>query len=182
MFEFKKQIKKISESLNLKKEKLVILAISVIFFMVMTWLSSNQQFFTILAIITIFLLVVLLFMIMSMAGFTVIKPLFAISAELSFLIFLAQSYCTVPDRSNSGNQALRSLLAFGLLYLTYIFLDSFFDTIKKGRESVKNEIWNNEKIILVVFYLVFVILFMWNVMQVVSPIINDLCVYKKLEG
>lgn len=175
MSKLKEQFNKLAEMLNLKKENVFILIIA----LVLTRLSLNNEFVSILVIINALLLVFLLFMIMTVADFVVFKSLFLVSAEFSFLIFIAQSYCAIPNRQVAGDQALRTLLSFGILYIIYIFLDSFYETFKKSRESVKNESWTNEKRFVVVLYLVFVVIFLWNVIQVLNPIINNLCVYKK---
>lgn len=160
--------------IDLEKSRIIILVISllIIFF------GWEDRFANVMITFSIVSLVLLLFLIMMIADFVVLKSLFYVSAELSFLIFLAQSYCSVK-RSEASDQALQILMSFGILYVIYIFLDSMHDTFKRSRESVKNEHWTKEKIFVSVAYLLFVILFLWNVASVMSPIINDLCIYKK---
>lgn len=73
-------------------------------------------------ITTLLLLCVLLSVFMFVAGFAVLKCLFLFAGELSLLIFLAQSYCDVPNRSVASEEALKNLLILDLSLLGLIFI------------------------------------------------------------
>lgn len=124
------------------------------------------------------LLGLLLSVIMLIAGFAVLKALFFVAAELSLLIYLAQSYCDVPNRLPAGNDSLKSLLVVGILYISVSFFRSLYETIKNNYKKVENEKWSWEKIFTVSLYLFFTFLFVWQVYRVMEPIVLNLCIYK----
>jgi hypothetical protein len=138
----------------------------------------GNRFVEDLWLINFVLLAILLSVIMIIAGFAVLKALFFVAAELSLLIFLAQSYCAIPSRLDAGNQALKSLLAIGLLYIAVSFCRSLYKGLKKHYKSIKNERWSKEKTTAVSAFLIFTGLFIWQIYLVVNPIILNLCVYK----
>jgi len=129
-------------------------------------------------IITGVMLVVLVYLIMFIAGFAVMKALFFVAAELSLLVFLAQSYCGVKFRPAGSDEALKSLLIIGLVYIFYSFLRSLLDICKKNYQSVKDEKWSSQKIFSVALFLFFAGVFVWQIYLVINPIIVNLCVYK----
>ena len=116
-----------------------------------------------------------------MAGHSVMKVLFTVSATgLSLLIFLAQSYCSVPTilRTQSGDAALMSLVGFGILYIGHEFFQSLRKEIS-SKLKILNEVKSQEKPwFITIPYGLFIGLFIWQIVQVVVPIINSLCVYK----
>jgi hypothetical protein len=114
-----------------------------------------------------------------LAGFTVLKSLFLLSAEISLLIFLAQSYCDVQLRSSSADDALRGLIFLGVTYIGYKFFQDLRDALRKRLDSIPEKRWSREKIIAVGLFALFTLSFVWSIFQVVSPIILDLCIYKR---
>lgn len=120
----------------------------------------------------------LLSVIMLIAGFAVLKALFFVAAELSLLIYLAQSYCEIPSRLPASDDALKSLLVVGILYIAVSFFRSLYETIKNNYKKLENEKWAWEKILTVSLYLFFTFLFIWQVYRVMDPILSNLCVYK----
>lgn len=180
MLKFKEQLKKLSKRIKLERKDIkpfIISLIIVIFFFLASHYFSNY-FVSAIWIVNVILLAGLLFVIMTIAGFAVLKSLFLVAAELSLLIFLAQSYCAVPGHSIASNEALKSLLVFGILYIVVSFFHSLYKALKKNYKYVKNERWSNEKIVTVSLYLIFTVMFIWNIYLVIYPIIIDLCVYK----
>lgn len=129
-------------------------------------------------IVTAILLAVLLLIIIAVAGFIVLKALVLVATELSLLIFLAQSYCDVPNRSASSGEALKSLLAVGLVYVVISFIFSLHKVLKEDFKGIKDEKWSKDKIAIVVLALVFAGLFIWEIYLVVRPIVQNLCVFK----
>lgn len=163
-----------------KKENVRPLIISIaitLFFFLGTHFLGNY-FAATMWIFNAVMLGLLLSFFMIVAGFAVLKSLFFVAAELSLLIFLAQSYCAVPSRLAAGDEALKSLLAIGILYIAVSFCRSLYEAIKNNYKKVENERWSWEKIMGVSLYLIFTLLFIWQVYRVVSPIVLNLCVYK----
>jgi len=128
--------------------------------------------------ITGILLVILILIIMMMAGFVVMKSLFFVAAELSLLIFLAQSYCSVTGRSASGDNALKSLLIVGFAYVIVNAGRSLLKTLNEKYQLVKKDRLSKEQIFVVALFLIFISIFISQVYSVVNPIIVGLCVYK----
>ena len=113
-------------------------------------------------------------------GIIVIQSLFKLSAELSLVIFIAYTYYSVPDalRSSQSDQALRSLLTFGFLFIAYEFVRRLYKALTQKYLAVKNELKQGEKIVFVSFSLLAVILFIWQIYLVLQPILLDLYVLK----
>jgi hypothetical protein len=114
-----------------------------------------------------------------LAGVVVIKSLFLIAAELSLLIFIAQSYCDDATRSAIGNDALRSLIFLGLIYIAFAFVQSLYAAIKERYQKIGTRGgWNIRTIILTALFLVFTCLFLFEIYLVVQPIFAGLCVFR----
>lgn len=114
-----------------------------------------------------------------MAGHTVIKSLFGVSVGLSLLIYLAQSYCDpIVLRTHSGDVALMSLVGFGVLYVGYEFFRALRNEVIE-RIKILKEINNHKKPwIVIIPYGLFTGLFVWQIAEVLLPIINSLCIYQ----
>ena len=176
----KKKFNELVKKLALKKESvrpLITSAVITLFFFLGFHFFGNH-FAEAMWIVNAILLGFLLLIIMFFAGFTVLKSLAAVGAELSLLVFLAQSYCDVPNRSISSNEALKSLLVFSLIYIIFAFGRSLYGALQENYKTVEKERWSKEKIGAVTIFLIFTILFIWEIYLVMSPIILNLCVYK----
>ncbi len=184
MKSIKERLGKMTSGFDFKKEHFVPFIISVA---LVTIVFVNSSYFhgnligILWIVIGIFFSLVLL-AIMVMAGFTVIKSLFRISAGLSLLIFLAQSYCAVPHNIAS-NRALITLLGIGFLYMTFDFVNSLHHAfIKEIMPTIKNvderEFSWQKKALFALLFILFAGFFVYGIYQVISPIILDLCVYK----
>ncbi len=155
---------------------IISIAITLLFFLGTHYLGN--YFTQVMWIFNAVMLGLILSVFMIIAGFAVLKSLFFVAAELSLLIFLAQSYCTVPSRLPAGDQALKSLLVIGILYIAVSFLRSLHGAIKNNYKKIENERWSWEKIFSVSLYLIFTVMFLWQVYRVIDPIISNLCIYK----
>jgi hypothetical protein len=131
------------------------------------------------------LLTVSIALIAILAGFVVVKSLFLIAAELSLLIFVAQSYCAAPARSPLSDDALRSLILLGLIYIIVAFIQSLYAAISERFEKIGKSTrvsrvpgWNIRKIIITTLFFIFSILFLVEIYLVIQPIIAGLCVYR----
>lgn len=138
----------------------------------------GRNFVSYVWIVNIILFSLLLLIIMMVAGFAVLKSLFLVAAGFSFLIFLAQSYCETSNRLAPGDQALKSLLIIGILYIAVNFFKSLCGTVKGDYKKVKDEKWSPTKIFTVSTYILFTYLFVSQVYMVVAPIVSNLCIYK----
>lgn len=171
------------QRMQIRKENvipfLIALSIALVFLSISIFLSNHTDVAWIVLGIE---LSILFLMVMIMAGFTVIKSLFRIGAGLSLLIFLAQSYCALPVHTQSGLGALKSLLGISLLYLSYDFCRSLYGALRKYHKKIKkqkkllNEKWSWGEILLAALFLAFTGLFVWEIVAVVGPIIQGLCV------
>ncbi|MDD5569017.1 MAG: hypothetical protein PHG23_01205 [Candidatus Pacebacteria bacterium] len=129
-------------------------------------------------IVNAILLGVLLLIIMILAGFAVLKSLFLVAAEFSLLMLLAQSYCGVSNRSISSDDALKILLAVGILYIVFTFFHSLYKEIKKFYKKDERGSWLKEKIGTGILFLFFAAILIWQIYLVVYPIIQNLCISK----
>jgi len=169
-----------------KKERLVqfkkrlptIAAVITVIVLLLGSVFFGSNFLEVTWIIDGTLLAVLILILALTAGFVVLKSLFLVAAELSLLIFLAQSYCSAPQRSAASNSALKSLLAVGFLYIVFSFAHSLYKALKENYQMVKREKLSIEKISSVFFYPMFIGLFVWEIYLVMQPIILALCINK----
>lgn len=124
------------------------------------------------------MIIVFVYLIMFVAGFSVMKALFFIAAELSLLIFLAQSYCDLSVKPSGTKEALQSLLIIGLSYIIYNFIKSLLEVCKNRYRIIKNDKDRFFKIVSISLFIFFAGVFVWQIFLVVRPIISDLCIYK----
>jgi len=122
-------------------------------------------------------LVILVLAAWALAGHAVMKSLFLIGASLSLIIFLAQSYCDAPNLTKSGNDALKVLLAFSLLYLSFDFFRSLYAEVTARSKTLKQANDGKNPWIFLVPFALFVGIFVWQLYQVMFPIISNLCIY-----
>lgn len=173
------KIKEIIKELANNKEKLIqfsiFLALSALVFVGMTFFKDAFQAigYTVLFIE----LAILITVAWAFAGHAVMKSLFLVGASLSLIIFLAQSYCDAPNLTQSGNDALKTLLAFGIIYLAFDFFRSLYKEVTNHTKRMR-EVNNGKKpwFFLAPFAL-FVGIFLWQLYQVMFPIISNLCIY-----
>ncbi len=156
----------------------LVISIIIIFLFFLGFHFLGNYFTGTIWIINTIILGFLILIIMIMAGFAVLKSLFLVAAELTLIIFLAQSYCDVPTRFTPGDKALKSLLVIGVLYIIISFCRSLYEVIKNNYRKVKKDRWSIGEIIIITIYSIFAIMFIWQIYQVVSPIILNLCVYR----
>jgi len=177
----KERLKELKQKISLKRENIIPLIFSIIitFLLFLGYSLLGDRFNNSMWIITGIMLVVFIYLIMFIAGFAVMKALFFVAAELSLLIFLAQSYCDVKSRPAGSDEALQSLLIIGLVYIVYSFFRTLFDISKKNYQPVKNEKWSSQKVVSVALFLFFAGVFVWQMYVVVNPVIASLCVYKE---
>lgn len=167
--ELKKQLPENQEKLL---RLIVVLVIAFGFFLLV------NHFPQIGSVLFIILVSIALLISLAAAGFIIFKPLFFVAAELTFIIFLAQSYCDVPNPSPGSNAALQSLVAFGILYVFAHFLKSMNKLSNELLAKIKTTSLRKPPSVLVFLVLVFAGLFMVQLYQVIAPIVLNLCIYK----
>ena len=113
-----------------------------------------------------------------MAGHAVMKSLFWVGASLSLIIFLAQSYCAVPVAAQTGNDALKSLLVFGFGYIAIDFFRTLYKEVLERIKMLKQTNDGKKPWMILVPFGLFTGLFVWQIWQVLFPILHTLCVYK----
>ena len=178
-----KLIEKINElvkKLNPKREDIIpfILSIGITVIFLVDYNFLNNRLLSGLLVLEVIMLTFLILMIMFMAGFTVMKSLSIVAAEISLLIFLAQSYCAIPNRVISGDNALKTLLLVGILYISFYFFHSLYKGLTEKYKKFKDEKRSLEKIIIIILFLFFIGFYVWIIYQVIKPIILNLCIYK----
>ena len=171
------------KNLRLKTKDSLILLASGIFALLLSnnlWHVRDIFLESIPILLVSCLLLVLIFLTIH-AGLVVLKSLFVLGAELSLVVFLAQSYCGPGiDRTVQGDSALMSLLVLSLTYISYRFLKEVFEKLKNQAEQFRavDGKWSKEAIFMFLLLFLFVGLFMYMLYLVISPIILGLCVYR----
>ena len=170
---------KIRHKLPANKEKLIqftiFLAISAIVFIGMTFYRDTFQ--AIGNVLLIVELVILVTAAWALAGHAVMKSLFLVGASLSLIIFLAQAYCAAPHLTQAGNEALKSLLGFSLLYLGFDFFRSLYKEVTAHTKRLKELNDGKNPWVFLVPFALFVGIFVWQLYQVMFPILSSLCIY-----
>jgi hypothetical protein len=174
----KDALKELAAKLNLKSKDIVPVvlaaAVTAVIFLLPPFLNYSLAGVALIADVIGFS--ILLLVIMIAAGFMVMESLVGVAAGLSLLIFLAQSYCA-SGRTLGGDSALKSLLGIGLLYISYYFFSSVYDSLIENLKKINKPkgFW---KFLIIISYVAIVGLFIWELYQVIGPIISGLCVFK----
>lgn len=172
-------LKHIKQKLFNDREKLIqfsiFLVLSALVFVGMTFFKDTFQ--TIGSSILLIELIILTLVAWAFAGHAVMKSLFLVGASLSLIIFLAQSYCDVPNLTQSGNDALKSLLGFSIIYLGFDFIRSLYKEVTGHTKRMKEINKGKNPWIFLIPFALFVGIFLWQLYQVMFPILNSLCIY-----
>ncbi len=155
----------------------LIIFVVVIIFLIGCYFFLGNNFGETVWIIGITILGIILLFIMLRAGLAVLKSLFFVAAELSLLIFLSQAYCSVSNRTITGDIALKNLLALGLLYIAFNFGLSLYKELRERYVEIRKEHQSKEKLFNIIFFIAFTVFFIWQIYLIVSPIIFNFCVY-----
>ncbi len=181
MIKFKECIDKLANRLHIRKDRILpflfAVSLTIVFFLDSTYFNNRALY--VLAILALLALATVVSIIAIQAGFTILKSLFLLSAELSLLFLLAQSYCDATSVASAGDNALRTLVGLGIAYISYRFYVELKEALKKKLESLPQKGWPKEKVIVVLIFLFYAFVFIYGIYQVVSPIVLDLCVFKR---
>ena len=172
---------KVEEKTGFDKKKVIAFIFSVILVLFLNFdLKYLHGSFTILLYILGALLVTLLIAYaMLKAGFTVIRSLCLVGAEVSLIIFLAQSYCGVVKDASPSDKSLVAFLSMSGIYIAYEFLKHLFSALENRLKNMPSKLVTWEKVLVIFFFLLFTTAFLSMIYQVIHPIISDLCVYKR---
>jgi hypothetical protein len=174
------KIKEFIKELTSNREKLiqfsVFLVLSVLVFVGMTFFKDTFQ--AIGSTVLLIELIVLTLVAWAFAGHVVIKSLFLVGASLSLIIFLAQSYCDVSNLTQSSNDAFKSLLGFSIIYLGFDFIRSLYKEVMSHRKRMKEVNNGKNPWFFLVPFALFIGVFLWQLYQVMFPILNSLCIYQ----
>lgn len=157
-----------------------IIAIVISFLYLAGILTGNIAFLETVWVFALVLLSVLMLVIGLTAGIMVVRSLFVVAAELSLLIFLTQTYCTIPASSRlaENNSAMTSLFTVALIYIIYLFGHSLWKALKENYKKIEHEPNSWEKWTTIAAFLGAIFLFLWELYLVINPIAVNLCVYK----
>lgn len=174
------KLKELKDILTRDKEKVarfsIFLVIAATVFIGMTFYRDTFQ--AIGNVLLIIELIILVTAAWALAGHAVMKSLFLVGASLSLIVFLAQSYCAAPHLTQAGNEALKSLLGFSLLYLGFDFFRSLYKEVTAHSKKLKEANDGKNPWIFLIPFALFVGIFVWQLYQVMFPILNSLCIYK----
>lgn len=154
------------------------------FIVFLTWGFSVNIFKSNLTQATIFVLFLILAILCSsllfIAGKVVFKALFVVSAGLSLMIFLAQSYCDLPVSAHTADSALKFLFGFGLVYIGYLFLESLQVELAGGFKELKDPNGDEKLLawVAMILFTAFIAFFVWELYRVMNPLVSNLCIYK----
>jgi hypothetical protein len=124
------------------------------------------------------------------AGVVVFRALTLASIGVSIVFFLAQTYCGLPPELQTVDESAQALFGFGMAYAIVLFFISFVREImgvksedkekqKKGVLGYLTEINKGKFPFLpMAIYMLWVSWFLWNLVQVGAPIVDNLCIYK----
>lgn len=125
------------------------------------------------------------------AGIVVFRSLAVVGAELSVLALLSQSYCDVQEKMRIADNALMSIIGFGLLYIGFSFLKSLYQELfgdkdsgneqkKKGAIALMKENGGGKILTFTLgLYAIFVATFLVQLYEVINVIFANSCVYIK---
>lgn len=175
-----KKIEEIKRVINFKRRDITtfVLFIFLVALVFICITYFKEYLVTVGYMILLIELVILVIVTWAFAGHAVMKSLFLVGASLSLIIFLAQSYCEAPNLTQSGNDSLKILIAFGFLYIAFDFLRSLYQEIIIRSKTFKHTNDGKRPWLFLIPFALFVGIFVWQIVQVLLPILKNLCIYK----
>ena len=175
------KIKRTGEKRDIKRKDVYRFVVFLILSIIFSFLASHYE--KQLQGVTSVLLVVELIIIVSFAyyfaGRAVMKSLFIIGAELTLMIYLAQAYCDiVPAAVRTADEAMKSLLNLGLLYLGIKFVYVLYKEVINSAELLRKINGNKKPWLILIPFAMLVGALVTQISQVLYLIISNLCIYK----
>lgn len=173
------KIKEIIKKIVSNREKLIQFSIFLMLsaFVFVGMIFFKETFQIIGSVIFLIALIVLTLVASVFAGHAIMKSLFLIGASLSLIIFLAQSYCSLSNLTRSGNDALKMLLVSSAIYLGFDFFKSLYKEVISHTKKMKEANNGKSPWILLIPFAFFVGIFLWQLYQIIFPILSSLCIY-----
>jgi hypothetical protein len=121
-----------------------------------------------------------------LAGIAVFRALMVAGISFSIVVFLAQTYCGLPVISQTADESLKILVAFGLIYSFFLFIHTLYKELKgdskfgeRGGLKLLEDIYDGKQPwLILVLYAVFIGLFLFQLYQVFEPIVLNFCIYQ----
>lgn len=167
----------------------VLITVSLAILMVLFQDSLVPKMSSVIMVVAIIAFFILAFFIWFMAGLVVFRALFFVGASLTLLIFISQTYCDSVGRTAESDNALVSIIIFGVLYIGSMFFITLYKEIfgvnnedgEAGKDTFPGAVVENEKgagkWLFLVLYSVFVATFLSQFYLVLKPIFDNLCVF-----
>ncbi len=137
----------------------------------------NHQLLSGLSIVAIFSIGFVFTVIMLVSGYAVYKALLHASVGFGVLIFMAQTYCDLPNQTSEGLQALTFLWGTGLVFISYDFITKFQEAYKEHKKRFEKDGSSWESRLTMSAYVLFVVFYLICIYRVLTPIISGLCIY-----
>lgn len=181
-----KQFKNLISKLDLRKEKIISLALT-LGLTVLIFVDNNYFDHVLLTSTYVFsmtFLAVVLVAVMLLAGHAIYKSAIHASVGFGVLIFLAQTYCNLDTKTTDGIEALNTLWTVGFIFIVYEFFNKLQEAYKAHtkplREDIKTKKW--QPTLLMAIYSIFILVYISLITKVLTPIVLDLCIYKSYMG
>lgn len=173
------EVKKIVEIPSTRRANATRLAVFIVIAIVVfvTATVFNQYLSKIIYVVLGIELMLIALVAWIVAGHAVMKSLFWVGVKLSLIIFLAKAYCDVPGNARTGNDALKLLIGFGLLYITFDFFRALYKEVISCSKTLRQIDDSRRQWLFLVPFAIFIGMFLWQIYQVIEPIIKNLCVY-----
>jgi len=183
--------KKIAERFKTDKKFALLFVLYLVAVVVTTFafIYWEQQVSTITFVLFVIALIFLSAFTMLMAIVAIFRSLFVVAAGLSLILFIAQSYCGLAIEDQVSNDALKSLINMGLVFVGGLFILRLYRELfgdpeakrefdKIGALQTFRDINKGKHSYLLLFlYASFMGLILGQLFQVLYPIFNNLCVY-----
>ena len=163
------------KKLNIKA-LIIFAAVAVVVFLALNYFKDSLPKITeVILVVELCLLVAITW---GLAAHAVLKSLFAVSVELSLIIFLSDEYCKTPPLAHTADSALMTLVGVGMIYIGIKFFWAIYEEALARSKSLKEAYDNKRPWLVLIPFALFTGIFTWQVIQVVLPIVQNLCVYK----
>lgn len=176
-----KVFNKIEEKIGFEKKKIIafLFSILVVSFFNFDLKYLHGSFSLLVYLVGALLISIIIAYVMLKAGFTVIRALCVVGAEISLIIFLGQSYCNVVKEVSPNDKALVAFLSISGVYIIYEFSKHLYSALANRLASIPTKLFSWEKGFVIFFFCLFTIGFLSLTYKVIYPIVSDLCVYKR---
>lgn len=175
------KIKRLGEKRDIKRKDVYRFVVFLILSILFSFLASHyeKQLQGVTNVLFVIELAIIILFAYYFAGRAVMKSLFIIGAELTLIIYLAQTYCDiVPAVVRTADESMKSLLNLGLLYLGARFVYILYNEVINSADLLRKMNGNKKPWLILVPFAMLVGALVTQIGQVLFLIINNLCIYK----